>query len=490
MLHGRWRDFLHTRFVEQPEPLISYGDTLVPAASIWTGSRNWVQLLRAHELQPGERVILALPRSPEWIQVFIACIWENLTIALAEPHEDLVQLASTLDARLTVAPQAAAHTVTPDGIAGPDRSAAIEARPAGATTEAARILIRTSGTTGEPKWVALSDYNLFSVLDAHRDELALDGAIVLSVLPWSHAFGLVLDLLPAIESASQIVIDPDNGRDPDQLRALIRSHSVTHLSAVPVQFSRLRRRADGDQIIHALKGGIVGGAPISAPLAQALSGSQLRVGYGMTEASPGICLGTIGHFEAALIGETIGCAVRTDDAGQLLFRGPNACCGYWVDGQLRLADPRRWVPTGDFVRRTKAGLLFHAGRCDDKFKLANGRWVHAGLLEAKLRSRLSQIEDALVTTTDGEGLDVALLCEVPPLGEAREQLIASVGALVPTRPRVSIHTQDTWQATRKGTVEREAMTVQLAAESIDVAPTADPAIDNATSSELATEASV
>jgi long-subunit acyl-CoA synthetase (AMP-forming) len=58
----------------------------------------------------------------------------------------------------------------------------------------ARFLLRTSGTGGQRKRIALSDANLFVVLRSHLPILGLKARHrLLSTLPWSHAFGLVLE---------------------------------------------------------------------------------------------------------------------------------------------------------------------------------------------------------------------------------------------------------------------------------------------------------
>ncbi|MEM9997227.1 MAG: class I adenylate-forming enzyme family protein [Bacteroidota bacterium] len=460
-------------------------DAATPAASIWTGARRWVEAFREAGLTAGDRLVLALPPGTPFVQVLVAALWEGLTLAPAPPGADSAALTWSLDARAVVAETPGPHVWVPDGVAGP-RSVRASARTAAEPpTPGICLLMRTSGTAGPARWIALSDANVFAVLDSHTPHLGLsEQAGVLAGLPWHHAFGLVLELLPALLAGAEIVRLHDP-RDPEAVLAAFDAWAPTHFSAVPLTIRRLLQ-AGGRVHLHRLSGGIVGGAPIPADVADGLRGSRLRVGYGQTEAGPGIMLGEPGRFVPGYLGRPVGCTVRTDAHSQLHFAGPNAHAGVWTNGHYRPAEPGRWVATGDRVRpapteapqeqasndeqvseandhTADAPSFLFDGRLSDSFKLSNGRFVRAGLAESTLRAMVPGLLDAVVCSLDGETLALALLMELgvapPPLALLRTAL----GPLGGRLGRVQVLTPSSWVQHGKGTPDRAAITHALAA---------------------------
>jgi acyl-CoA synthetase (AMP-forming)/AMP-acid ligase II len=413
-------------------------------------------------LQAGDRVVVALSPSTAFVQVLVAALWEGFTVALARPDDDPDQLCSSLDARAAVAPRPGPHTWTADACAGPTSSPDTLRLPDTERTPDVRFLLRTSGTAQLARWIALSDRNVLSVLASHLPHLALREARVLSVLPWSHAFGLVLELFPALLAGAEIIRDPEGGRNPSSLVLLGEAWIATHLSAVPLTIQRLLEHERGPALLDQLHGGIVGGAPVSGPLADRLSKTRLRAGYGQTEAAPGITLGPPGRWDANYLGQPLGCRVEVAEDGELLFEGPNACVGVWRRNEgLARAAPDRTVRTGDLVRRDGDDLFFE-GRKDTSFKLSNGRLVRAGAWEARLTSTYPFLHDALLFTPDGADIAVALCAdraetEVPSEDNVRDLL----GALGHRLAGVTTVPPEEWTQRPKGTVDRDAMARRL-----------------------------
>ena len=456
-----WQGLLYNRLRDQAVPAFIDDNAITPAASVWTGSRLWLQAFRNADLQAGDRIVIAMPPSAAFVQVLAAALWQRLTIALA-PASASPELVRTLDARAIVHPSATSpHTWIPDGCAGPlGPPSALRSAETPRTPEA-RFLLRTSGTTGAGRWFALSDTNVLSVLASHLPYFELKHSRVISVLPWSHAFGLVLDLLPALFSGAEIIRDPEGGRSPASILELREAWGATHLSAVPLTIQRLLDHEGGQALLSQLNGGIVGGAPISAPLAEALSQTSLRVGYGQTEASPGIALGDPGVWAPNYLGRPLGCTVRIRDGGELFFRGQNACLGRWTESGLHRMGPERWVRTGDRAERRNDGLYFR-GRTDASFKLMNGRMVDAGPIEAQLKEAFDDARDALVWSPDGSHLAVAFCWEGSPSNHPSADTVSP--HLGPLHDRLEatlfVHPDD-WPTTPKGSVDRPTLQSHL-----------------------------
>jgi long-subunit acyl-CoA synthetase (AMP-forming) len=343
--------------------------------------------------------------------------------------------------------------VHPDPAGGPPEGT-IRVGRAGPPTPDARLLLQTSGTAGPARWIALSDANMLAVLESHRPLQPLDAAVLLSVLPWHHAFGLVLELLPALLDGAELLREPSGGRDPDSVLALAASHPVTHLNAVPRTVRLLAERADGRALLERLAGGVVGGAPVGHALATALARTRLRVGYGQTEAAPGIALGEPGEWRDGILGRPLGCEVRIDDDGVLAFRGPNACLGEWRDGALVRLPPDRWVRTGDLARRETDESLTFEGRLAHGFKLANGRHAATAEIERAILARVPALRDVLLSSPDGETLVLACTpSDGHPL-PGPEQVVPALGTLRGRPLRVVGVAPDRWVRTPKGELDR------------------------------------
>jgi len=406
-----WRPRLYKALRGKAAPLMIFEDRIIPAASVWTGARVWTSCLRDLGVGAGDRVVLALEPSPAMLMAFVACLWEGATVAMAPAGAEVDALAEQLDARAVIA-RNGRWSITPDHDGGPQAPDQLRAAVHAPTPEA-RLLMRTSGTTGTGRWVALSDQNVLSVVDAHSPALGPRGGTVLSVLPWHHAFGLVIDLLPALFSGASVVRDDAGGRDADRVVELCARWGVTSLATVPLTAERLLDVRGGGRLLGTLLGGVVGGAPVTARLAAALRGTNLRVGYGLTEAAPGVCVGNRGEFTPGFIGRPLRCEARADGEGVLHVRGENVCLGYWNENGLELAEAGRWLRTGDIVEPAgpggaDAGWRF-LGRADDSFKLDNGRFVEASRLEQAILAAVPWAGEAALRTPEGRTLEVVLV---------------------------------------------------------------------------------
>lgn len=267
-------------------------------------------------------------------------------------------------------------------------------------------MLRSSGSTGSGSWYGLSDGNVLSVLESHVDRMR--GAdVALSYLPWFHCFGLVLGLLYYIHESMVVIRDPAGGRSVPRLQQLADEHEVDHFNSVPLVIDRLRT-VQSQPLYEQLDEGIVGGAPIRPPVADALRGTNMRVGYGQTEASPGIALGDQGDFSTNYLGQPVGCELRENDSGELEFRGPNAYRARFPTGEPpQKREVPRWVPTGDLGQDTGEGFYFQ-GRRDRSFKLANGQFIRPDVHEQKLVNGLGAIHEAVIIPSGTGGISVAV----------------------------------------------------------------------------------
>jgi len=408
-----WRSRVRDRMRGRATPLFIFEHATIPAASVWTGSRLWVEYFRTASLKAGDRVLLALPPSPAWLMVFVACLWEDLTIVPVPPSSSssILEAMKRFDARLAIAATEGLGpaVVSPDRHGRPTQPVALR-EAAFAPSPETRLILSTSGTCGRPTHAAISDRNLDAVLGSHIPQLGIDEHdVCLSTLPWTHAFGLIIDLLTAIFAGATVVRDPANGRDPSTLPALADHWGVTRACMVPLQAAKLAECETGRRFLTSLQGGVVGGAPVDSPLARVLATTRLRVGYGQTEASPGIALGQPGEWSSRTIGVTIGCETSIDSHSHLLCRGDNVCDAVWSESVgLVLMPAGRWLDTGDLVSQGPDGTMAFIGRADHAFKLSNGRLVNAPELERGLADSLGGHAVVLITTRDHRTIDITI----------------------------------------------------------------------------------
>lgn len=454
--YSLWQKRLRERLFEQPYPLWVDSQGVLPAASLWYQMRERLLLLRDAEIGAGDRIVLQLPVHRDFLAWMFAGFWQGCTVVLAPPTSDAQALATFFSAKAVINENGLRNYDSGESIPTPDIC----------------LLVASSGTSGMPRWIALSDRNIFSVLDSHTPILNLvdvhessySAARVLSLLPLHHAFGLVIDFFAAFFAGAEIVRDNSGGRDVQQILRLADNHSITHCSFVPLLVKRLAAVAEGRIFLRSLQGGVIGGAPVNGELAAFLRTTRLRVGYGQTEASPGITLGEPGVWREHYLGQAIGCKTRMSTEGVLEFYGENAHTGLWTEQGLIRYAADRWVSTGDYVKvstdTTAKGYIF-VGRADDTFKLANGRFIPAPEWEMILRSRLEGCTEVMIFSHDSERCTVyiAFSSEVPM--QTIEQLRESVLEYLPIPndllDEVCIIPLDKWLYTPKGSTNRSAM---------------------------------
>jgi len=270
------------------------------------------------------------------------------------------------------------------------------------TPDSVATILYTSGTTGQPRGVMLSQGNLVSNALAKVQAHAFDRSeLRLGILPLSHIFGRTCDLYTTIASGSQLALAGSR----QTLLGDCSAVSPTYINAVPYFFDKCYRnlceagRADEPGSLRKLLGGnirtcLCGGAPLPDRLYDFFwhQGVPVLQGYGLTESSPVIADCTLTHNKKGTVGRPIpGVEVRIAADGEILTRGPHVMVGYWNNRQATDEAIRNgWLHTGDVGRLDEDGLLRITGRKKEIIVTAGGRNIAPGYLEALLT------EDALI----------------------------------------------------------------------------------------------
>jgi acyl-CoA synthetase (AMP-forming)/AMP-acid ligase II len=255
--------------------------------------------------------------------------------------------------------------------------------------ETVAALPYSSGTTGLPKGVMLSHYNLvanvYQILGPNAAMLTPDD-VVLCFLPLYHIYGLTVALTLSLALGSTLVLMPRF--DLQKLCALLVQEGVTMMPMVPPAINALCQAAEAGIFPknHKVRWVKSGAAPLAPELARRLTGlTGIRVaqGYGMTEASPVTHVGCITPPEMnrpASIGQPLaltecrildlnGNEVAPGEPGELVMRGPQIMLGYWNDPQATAAVLRDgWYFSGDIVRADADGYYYVLDRSKEMIK--------------------------------------------------------------------------------------------------------------------------
>jgi len=190
----------------------------------------------------------------------------------------------------------------------------------------------------------LLDDNIEHAVDAVLAALQPERARWLSVLAWHSPAGLLLDLLPALLSAQEVLRpSEDDGFDVPAIAKAMQqwqpSHTVLTLELVRqlrAIWSDLRPLAD-------LVGGLVSGPGLDAGLATELGRTRLRTHRGAPELSCMVTLGEPGIWRPGALGRPVGCTIVDGPDGGLLVSGRPVAGGRWRGGVLSLVDRRQPV---------------------------------------------------------------------------------------------------------------------------------------------------
>ncbi|MDK3161767.1 alpha/beta fold hydrolase [Kamptonema cortianum] len=232
------------------------------------------------------------------------------------------------------------------------------------------VIQYTGGTTDAPKGVMLSHRALVANALQTRhwiSDLREGEECVLSVLPFSHSYGMTAAMNVPITLGAKMVVLP-NFVTEDVLRNIQR-HKPTLFPGVPTmymainQFRKVRRYG-----IKSIRACISGAAPLPVEVAEAfekLTKGRLVEGYGLTEAGPVTHanplsgtrkVGSIGvplpGTEAMILDLVTGEPLPAGQIGELAVRGPQVMSGYWNMPEETRAVLREdgWLLTGDIAR--------------------------------------------------------------------------------------------------------------------------------------------
>ncbi len=276
------------------------------------------------------------------------------------------------------------------------------------------ILLFTSGSSGEPKGVALTHKMILSNVAQCMSRINLDdNEHILASLPVFHSFGLTVTMMMPILGGLPICTYP-SPTDAKRLNELIMKYKLTLACSTPTFARAMMRRADKETFksVHYF---VVGAEKLQEELRLEFlehCGVELLEGYGMTEASP-VCSVNLPRIPEAEVHDFCqptqihgsigavfpGLAVRLTDLdddsreiplterGMLWLRGPNVFSGYVGKPELNegIFDDC-WFKTGDIAQMDLNGFLCLSGRLS-RFSKVGGEMVpHEGVEQLVIKA--------------------------------------------------------------------------------------------------------
>ncbi len=416
---------------------------------------RFAQGLRAAGVSPGDRVALILPNGIDAVVAWYGT-WRAGAVVVplnAQARErDFVPWLKHCDARLLVhasgheeAAQAArsAAVTAWEGIDGVLADARVEAAMQASdmalpATDALAAILYTSGTTGEPKGVALSHRNLAANTASILDYLQLgpDDSTV-SALPFYYAYGASV-LHTHLAVGARVVLE-DNVVFPHLLAEGIARERATGFSGVPSTFALLLDRGelaryDLSSLRYLTQAGGAMAPALARRVRDAFPHARLFVMYGQTEASARLtCLPPDHlHDKTGSVGLPIsgvqievrreeGGVAATNEDGEVWARGDNVMTGYWNAPEATAAALHDgWLRTGDVGRLDEEGFLWLSGRRSDMIKTGAHR-VHPQDVEEAI-AELPGVREVAVAGSDDPLLGQVVVAHVVRNGDAPDEM--------------------------------------------------------------------
>jgi fatty-acyl-CoA synthase len=280
-------------------------------------------------------------------------------------------------------------------------------------------LLFTSGTTGHPKAVIVSERN--AAASARNFALSVDvsgDTVFLSHMPMFHVAGLFTVATTVLQTGGTLLISPQFSVEETLAAVGDPSLGVTHCFCVPQMTERIRTDPAFDPApFRRLKVLQTGGAPHPREAVRAWTDAGVRCadGYGMSEA--GTILG-MPPRDLELLARKAGSAgipaagiqvrlldperreVADGEVGELWLRGPTVTSGYWRNPEAtRVTIIDGWLRTGDAARRDEDGFFTLVDRFKDMY-ISGGENVYPAEVESVLRWQTGIVDAAVVGVPD------------------------------------------------------------------------------------------
>ncbi len=315
-----------------------------------------------------------------------------------------------------------AEPYSPTSLVGGDEPALL-LYSAGASNEGNEDGLRGVLHSHETPWRAFASFAKDFLAMEHTDR-------VFSTVRLSTAYGVGTGLIFPLLAGAETLLMPEQAHS-EQVFEVIKSFKPTVFSATPSLYGQLARDASRTGSTKSLAdvrwciAGAEGMPPKVIAMVRGVLGSNVAVGYGLTEAfqfviageargqRPGNCGQVLGGIEVRIVDDE-GNAVGEDEIGTLQLRGANIIDRYW--GSKKTLTDDGWFTTLDRFMVDADQNYYHCGRSDHLFKVG-GKWVAPAEVEQALLANEAVWECAVIGADDEDGLIKPFAFIVPNIGQ-------------------------------------------------------------------------
>lgn len=387
------------------------------------------------------------------------------------------------------APSAAKRALPIDAMLALGEEGASPPRTARGAFDATSTLLYTSGTSGRPKGVMLSEKTCFwgCTNFIFGNDVTMH-SVFLCDMPLFHTAGLFAATRVPIQAGGCVLIS--RGFDPQLTLERLSDPElgVTHYFCVPQMAATLWNQPGFDPgALRHLVGWAIGGAPNPKAQTQRFvdAGIPITEGFGMSESGSNFGMPT--HDQAVLIAKAGSCGlpyltvetkivddegneVPDGERGELWLRGPSITSGYWNQPETTAKAFRDgWFITGDAAMRDADGFFYIVDRKKDMY-ISGGENVYPAEVEAALAELADVGECAVVGVPDDRWGEVGRVYVIPVAGRqiSAEQVIAHCTArLAKFKVPKSAVVTDAIPRTASGKVQKHVLKAQALQELAD-----------------------
>jgi len=334
----------------------------------------------------------------------------------------------------------------------------------------------TSGTTGFPKGVMLTHYNIINNAYWVGNYMRLTEKDKLCIpVPFFHCFGCVLSTLNCVTHGATMV--PIEIFDAEKVLQAIHKERCTAVNGVPTMFVRELNHPDFDKYdMSSLRTGIMAGAPCPVELMKRviedMHAREITICYGLTEASPVITqtrrddpiekrVETVGkplpYVEVKIVDPETGKELPPNTPGELIAKGYNIMKGYYKMPEATAKAIRDgWLYTKDLAKMDEEGYIYILGRVDDMI-IRGGENVYPREIEEFLYRHPKIKEVQVVGVPHKEyGEEVAAFIQLKEGEQATEEEIKEYCKKNIARYKVPkyIFFTDEWPLTASGKIQK------------------------------------
>ena len=421
------------------------GETAEKAAIIFEGSslsytqlnartEQYAHFLFSNGLAAGDRIVLLLNDSPDWIAMFLAALQVNVIVVPVNTfckEDDLRYYLQDSGAKLLVSEDSLlanfdlkctlldldVRVINLTGIDINDSPRFSSCTAVNEDTPA--FMLYTSGSTGNPKGVLHSHASLeYTALNFAQPALGItENDCIFSSSRLFFAYGLGNSLTFPLYFGATIVLTREKV-NPDETFDFIEKNNISVYFSIPALYALALVSVDKKRVPKSLRVSVSAGEPMPASVGHAwseLTQTQMVDGIGSTEALHIFCCSyfnpdggyvagkAIGQYDVSLFDDS-NFEIESDQVlGNLAVRGGSVGLQYWNDTQhgLKLRH-NGYLFTGDVYRYDLDHSLVYVGRKGDTYK-SSGLWVSAFDVESVIRE-IQFVEDvAVVAYLDANG---------------------------------------------------------------------------------------